>query len=76
VLLDLNGKTASAALEKIEITIKELKFEEVLEVVCDSPDFLVELQNWCEVTFNEFRGVDEDEDDVLHYYLARPMIIS
>jgi len=73
--LDLSDKDSEEAIATISKTFKELKYEEVLEVVCEHNDFFENLRHFVEINFYELRDVIEDESGVLHYFIVKPMIM-
>ena len=68
--LDCLGLYCPMPIVKTAERVKQLKQGEVLEVVSDDKGIKLDMPAWCEVTGNEFLGMEEDGDKI-HVYVKK-----
>ena len=65
--LDCMGLYCPIPIVKTAAKIKELKLEEVLEVLADDKGIKLDMPAWCEATGHEFLGVEEEGGEIKVY---------
>jgi len=65
--LDCIGLYCPMPIVKTAEKIKELKLEEVLEVVADDKGIKLDMPAWCEATGHELVGMEEEGGEIRVY---------
>jgi len=65
--LDCMGLYCPMPIVKTAERFKQLKKEEVLEVVADDKGIKQDMPAWCEATENEFLGMEEEAGEIRVY---------
>jgi len=65
--LDCMGLYCPMPIVKTAEKIKELKLEEVLEVVADDKGIKLDMPAWCEATGHELVGMEEEGGEIRVY---------
>ncbi len=68
--LDCMGLYCPMPIVKTAQRIKELKTDEVLEVVADDKGLKLDMPAWCKTTGHEFLGMEE-KDGEIHVFVKK-----
>jgi len=68
--LDCIGLFCPMPVVKTKLELEKMKSGEVLEVIADDPGFEKDFPAWCEISGEEFLGI-EKEDNLIKGYVRK-----
>jgi tRNA 2-thiouridine synthesizing protein A len=68
--LDCIGLFCPMPIVKAKIELQTMKPGETLEILADDPGFIKDLPAWCQMTGEQFMGIEE-EDHIIKGYVKK-----
>ena len=69
--IDATGLYCPAPMAMLKMGLDEVKSSEIVEIIADDPEFVKDLQSWCNSTGNELLFLERDEKEIFSGYVKK-----